>query len=196
MNLEAALDLLRRSGQTAPLTKSEPELIQFIVDGLVELTTIDPLTGLGNRRKMEEETVRALSRRKRGHPSTLLAVDIDDFKRINDANNHLVGDEILRQTARLLRRCLRDNDVAIRMGGDEFAVILSDTDAAVGELVAKRISEAISSEYFTNAGLHVTASIGLAELTYGDTSESWWTRADLQMFESKKNGKNLVTAPK
>lgn len=186
LNLEPALELLKRSGKLPPLTRSESELIQFVLDGLVELTTIDPLTGLGNRRKMEDEAARALSLRKRGQPSVLLAVDIDNFKRLNDANNHLIGDEILRQMAKVLRRCMRDNDAAIRMGGDEFAVILYDTDEQSGKLVADRITSAVAAEYFTAAGLHVTVSIGLAELEYGDTADSWWTRADLRMFAAKK----------
>lgn len=192
LNLEDALAVLRRAGQLPPLTKSESELLQFVVDGLVNLTTLDSLTGLGNRRRMEEEADRCLRLKKRGVNAVLLAVDLDNFKRVNDDNNHLIGDEILKQTAVVLRRCVRDTDTVIRMGGDEFAMILHDTEIELATNIANRVVDAIGSEYFTESGIQVTASVGLAEIQYGDTADSWWKRADLRMFDAKRNGKNGV----
>ncbi len=156
----------------------------------------DYLTGLKTRRyfeqALEQEVRRAMRRRS---SCALLLLDLDDFKQINDRFGHHAGDEVLRQFARLLNRDMREVDTAARFGGDEFAVILPDTDADGARFVATRIREAVRQVRFQLPeaqdllALHI--SIGVALCPQHDTSPDGLIRAaDLALYKAKTEGKN------
>src|SRR4029079_12473824 len=115
-------------------------------------------------------------------PLSVLMLDIDHFKDINDAHGHLVGDDVLREFARRVRKAIRGIDLACRMGGEEFVVAMPDTDSALALLVGERIRQKISGEPFRfdgSEGLSVTVSIGIASLASPeDTPETLLKRAD------------------
>lgn len=159
--------------------------------------TTDELTGLTNRRRFVEALEGEIERAERfGGALTLVLADIDDFKRINDRFGHHVGDEALRRFARLLTAELREIDVAGRLGGEEFAVLLPETDLEGGLIVAGRIRQAVAeSELIVSEAVHVrlTASLGVA--TYaGDPADVLLQRADAALYRAKADGKNRVAA--
>ncbi|HST45323.1 MAG TPA: diguanylate cyclase, partial [Luteimonas sp.] len=162
---------------------------------LERLNRIDLLTGLRNRRHLEEVAGAELARHLRARrPAVLLLIDIDGFKQVNDRHGHLAGDGVLRCVAKALRTSIREIDTAARYGGDEFAVLLTETDRRAAMLVAERIrttfldmrSEAV-------AALGCTLSIGLAEADRSLTStDDWVRRADASMYQAKGSGGNRV----
>ena len=152
----------------------------------------DPLTGLLNRHLLTETLERAMARADRdGMPSTLLVMDIDHFKRVNDDFGHAAGDDVLRGVGELLRQRLRASDVAFRLGGEEFLLLLHGADRAG----ARRLSEALLAE-LRNAPLlperRVTASIGTATLDGERDTRSWIARADEALYRAKRTGRDRV----
>lgn len=164
---------------------------------LAELATVDALTGAGNRRHFLEraEELLALARRHRRELS-LLMVDIDYFKRINDHHGHAAGDEVLRRIVALLTAQLRTSDVYGRIGGEEFAVLLPETGAAAAEETAERLRRAIETVELragTGAPLRVTVSIGVASLpATGAPLSELMALADRRLYEAKAAGRNRV----
>jgi len=161
---------------------------------LEALATIDGLTGLKNRRAFEERLVDEIARSRRTvRPLSLLLLDIDHFKQYNDSFGHPRGDDVLREVARHLTRCMRDTDYAARYGGEEFALLLPDADKEGALQLAERVREQI--EQATWDGRPVTVSIGVATLA-GElaTPEVLVEQADRALYRSKQNGRNLVTA--
>ncbi|MES2740112.1 MAG: sensor domain-containing diguanylate cyclase [Pseudomonadota bacterium] len=153
----------------------------------------DYLTGLWNRRAFDrrlggEWNLHRIS----GKPLSLLAIDLDHFKRINDTFGHPVGDEVLARTAKVIRSSVRENDLAARFGGEEFTVILPGTTAQQATVVAEKIRAAIETARWTHAP--VTASIGLATLTpvQGGSAPSLMQHADRALYEAKHAGRNRV----
>jgi diguanylate cyclase (GGDEF)-like protein/PAS domain S-box-containing protein len=164
-------------------------------EDLRHLAEHDPLTELMNRRRFETEVARqaALARRY-GQGGALLSVDLDGFKAVNDTYGHAAGDELLRRTADVLRGRLRETDMAARMGGDEFAVLLPaagpDEAAIVATDLLREVRE-VSAELGDPAGVRRTASIGIAFLEASDdTPEKLLRRADVAMYEAKAAGGN------
>jgi diguanylate cyclase len=162
---------------------------------LAELNRIDPLTGLLNRGHWEDAVVAELRRHQRlKRPATLLMLDIDRFKPINDQQGHPVGDEVLRGTAALLRQCVRDVDIAGRYGGDEFGVLLPDADVPEALAVAERIRRSVEAASLGPDGrLRCTVSIGLCPATpdmHG--SRDWISQADIALYQAKTLGRNRV----
>ena len=157
----------------------------------------DELTGLANRRRFMEALTAEIDRAERfGTGLTLVLADIDDFKRINDGFGHHVGDEALRRFARLLTGELRDIDVAGRLGGEEFAVLLPETDLEGGFIAAARIRRAVEkSELVLSDRIRIrfTASLGLASYE-GDAADTLLQRADAALYKAKADGKNRVSA--
>ncbi len=159
---------------------------------LVELTIRDGLTRLYNRRhfhaKLEEETLRA---RRQGHDLSLVLLDVDELKAINDTHGHVEGDAVLVGLAGVLESSLRFGvDSAYRLGGDEFAVLLIDGGIQAATTVAERIRGAI--EQLGEPGC--TLSLGIASLEQEDGSEDLLRRADRALYESKRRGGNCVTS--
>ena len=165
----------------------------------IELAITDGLTGLHNRRYLDSHLQTLFERAaSRQRPLSLLISDIDRFKRINDTHGHAAGDEVLREFARRLRKNVRGIDLACRYGGEEFVVVMPDTEQAVAERVAERIRQEIEMLPFGPEGaaaLDVTVSIGVASISpAADTLEALLKRADGALYEAKKSGRNRVVA--
>lgn len=161
---------------------------------LHELSRTDGLTGLLNRKTWESELDEEYRRFLRHHHTTsLIMFDIDHFKAINDNYGHPAGDEVIRETARILKEALRDIDIAGRYGGEEFAVVLVDTDAEGAQVVAERIRQQIEESplYYEDNFISYTISLGISELTssMSDTTQ-WIDSADKGLYKAKHSGRN------
>jgi diguanylate cyclase (GGDEF)-like protein len=158
----------------------------------------DALTGLGNRASLDEQLDRELQFATRHtQPLSVALLDIDHFKAINDLNGHAAGDHVLRALAETLRGCVRDSDLAFRYGGEEFAVILSNTGLEGAAQVAERIRGAIAEADFRlpdGTRLSVTGSLGVAEHQLGETREGLMERADQALYRAKAEGRNRTAA--
>jgi diguanylate cyclase len=153
----------------------------------------DSLTGLSNRRAFDDELKRRLNEWQRKQtPCTLVMLDIDFFKKFNDTHGHQVGDEVLREVAKVLSATSREMDVPCRYGGEEFGVILPGTDAASACRVAERIRAAVEASTTVCEGksLKVTCSLGLASFMGDDDVAHLIRRADDALYASKKAGRN------
>lgn len=164
----------------------------------IEMAVTDGLTGLHNRRYLDShlQTLfdRAVARRR---PLSLMITDLDRFKSINDAYGHDGGDEVLREFARRLRKNVRGIDLACRFGGEEFVVVMPDTEASIAEKVAERVrAEIAQTPFAVGAGqIDVTVSVGVSSLKRGtDTVADLVKRADVALYEAKTGGRNRVVA--
>jgi diguanylate cyclase (GGDEF)-like protein len=159
--------------------------------------TTDELTGLVNRRRFLEALETELERARLFEtPLSLVLADLDDFKRVNDAHGHLAGDDALRTFGDLLQAHLRVVDVAGRLGGEEFAVLLPETDLEEATLVADRMRGALSEAPLGLSGgvrISLTASFGIAELAPGQSGQQLMSRADAALYAAKAAGKNRVS---
>lgn len=152
----------------------------------------DFLTGLFNRRHFEQELARETVRARRyGHPGAVLLIDIDNFKDVNDAFGHRAGDDVLKGVAGLLRERLRHTDVVARVGGDEFAVLLTQATVDETRLVADEVVRAIAQQtaVLADQAIRVTASVGAAMFA-GLSDVEALAYADLAMYEAKETGRN------
>jgi diguanylate cyclase len=153
----------------------------------------DSLTGLMNRRALDEELRRCLAGFQRhGRPVALLMLDIDRFKKFNDTFGHLAGDQALIHVASVLREQSRATDIVARFGGEEFTVVFAASTAAAVRERAERLRIAIgqSCAIFDGRELQVTASAGLAEIATGDTIADWVKRADAALYAAKDGGRD------
>ncbi|MFY8327236.1 diguanylate cyclase [Pseudoalteromonas sp. ZZD1] len=164
---------------------------------LEQMSQTDALTQLNNRGHWEDTLRQEFLRIKRNAGnSTLLMFDIDHFKKINDEYGHRCGDEALRHIADLLRKTLRETDIAGRYGGEEFAVTLLDSDKEGAETFAERLRSLIenSSVYFDGQQIKMTVSIGYASFDENfERYEKWIEAADKALYASKDNGRNCIT---
>jgi diguanylate cyclase (GGDEF)-like protein len=197
LSLDGALQLLQQSGRVLPDRRiSEDAWLQAIVDGLCELSSRDPLTGLANRRHFELTLASEVDRVARaGEPALVLMIDIDHFKRVNDAYGHQAGDVALKAIAVALSECIRPMDTVARFGGEEFAMILPNCAPSYGQAVAERIRTHVSSRSIPiGAGdeVSVTVSIGGAFAPQWVRSSAllWVERADQHLYRAKSEGRN------
>jgi len=163
----------------------------------IELAITDPLTGLYNRRYMETHMGTLVDQAiARGKPLSVLIVDIDYFKSINDTHGHDAGDDVLQDFAIRLRKSIRGIDLACRYGGEEFVVVMPETDMAVATMVAERLRRRIASEPFPiqmgARTVDVTISIGIAALGPNDNAAAVIKRADQALYRAKRDGRNRV----
>jgi diguanylate cyclase (GGDEF)-like protein len=163
---------------------------------IYQLATHDALTDLYNRRHfiemMEKEIARAMRHRRH---LALCIVDVDLFKPVNDRYGHIDGDEVLRQISALMRRHVRNDDIAARIGGEEFAVLLTECDGAAAFGFAERLRQAVADTVFTPGGepQSITISIGIAMLSPRcDTRPQMMAAADLALYSAKHQGRNRV----
>jgi diguanylate cyclase (GGDEF)-like protein len=163
------------------------------LDTCEEQAFTDHLTGLANRRRFERQLEREVTRTLRyGRPFCLLLLDIDHFKQVNDTYGHEAGDEAIRQLAKTLQAGTRGIDLAARIGGEEFAVLLTETNFDGGEEVAERLRQAIKQEEIASVG-RITASFGVAEFpACAPTGRELLTIADAAMYEAKRQGRDRV----
>jgi diguanylate cyclase (GGDEF)-like protein len=158
------------------------------------LADLDSLTGLHNRRYFHETLAREVARAARyGRTLALLILDVDDFKAVNDRIGHLAGDAVLAAVAERIGDVVRSADVACRVGGDEFGVILPESSLADADRLYRRIQSAISSERIAEAG-RVHVSGGVAELRGGDDGASLFERSDQALYRAKNSGKGRVAS--
>jgi diguanylate cyclase (GGDEF)-like protein len=158
----------------------------------------DPLTGVHNRGSMEQHLEhQVLVSVRHNTPLSVLMIDIDYFKSINDTHGHMVGDAVLTEVARAIVKCTRNSDVVFRYGGEEFVVILTNTRSAGAQLLGQRICDAVGGGRIDVAGtqIPVTVSVGVAELAAGDGSVDLIERADKQLYRAKVRGRNQVVTP-
>jgi len=172
-------------------------LLEFkaYLDACEEAAFTDHLTGLANRRRFERQLDREVGRVERfSHPFSLLMLDIDSFKDLNDSFGHDAGDEAIRRIGRALREGTRGIDLAARIGGEEFAVLLVETSKEAGFEVAERLRQAIKVLEIPGAR-HITASFGVAECpTDAQTAADVLKAADVALYAAKRNGRDRVVA--
>ena len=161
-----------------------------------QLANIDILTGALNRRRFIEISNQQLRvTRESGISITVLLLDVDDFKQVNDRHGHESGDAVLKMITKQCAKTLRSDDVFARWGGEEFVALLPETDAHKSRNVALRIRDVISSATVAtrNANINVTVSIGIApRLEWDETLDDLITRADQAMYKAKRDGKNAA----
>lgn len=158
---------------------------------------IDPLTGCGNRLAMDQALSRDIKHAIRKRTELcMLVIDIDHFKNINDTYGHAFGDEALKATVSACQSCLRDVDGLFRLGGEEFVVVLSDTNLTDARMVAERIRNAIATMQFELDGeaIPLTVSIGVARRRSDENQQGLYERCDQQMYKAKRAGRNRVIA--
>jgi diguanylate cyclase (GGDEF)-like protein len=164
------------------------------VDRLRGLATTDPLTGLANRRafhaRLREEWKRA---RRAGSPLSLLLIDIDGLKHVNDERGHVAGDAVISSTARAMRSAMRETDVGARWGGDEFAIIAPATTLPMARTLAHRLRDEL--RLTRSDDVHVTASMGIAAVNprdLGASIDSLVSAADAALYGAKRGGRNRI----
>jgi diguanylate cyclase (GGDEF)-like protein len=159
---------------------------------LLDLAVTDPLTGLYNRRKFEQVMVREVNAARRYGPLSLLMIDLNSFKIVNDSYGHAVGDEALKAVARVLESSCRISDTCARLGGDEFAVILPHADAAASQVVRNRIQKQIAETAVAFEGGQVQLALSIGAASMPDNANDAATlisAADAAMYQAKQNSR-------
>jgi len=159
---------------------------------LQQLATHDPLTNVLNARAFSTELAQELGRNRRyGRPLALIYLDLDDFKKVNDVHGHATGDAVLRLVADATRSAVRQADVVGRLGGDEFGVLMPETEGIVAHAAATRLAAGIRTVFRGTPS--VTASIGVVSVTGSEAgTDELLRKADQAMYEAKRGGKDRV----
>ena len=193
VRLEELLLRLRRVLKERQLSSERTRMMQK----LQKLATTDGLTKLYNSRSFYSQLELEVDRYNRyKHPLSLLLLDIDNFKEFNDNFGHLEGDKVLVRFSQIIKSCLRTNDSAYRYGGEEFTVILPETNGDEAKTVAQRIRSSLETEKFKpipNKNAKITISIGVTQYFPKEELSAFIRRADKAMYLSKKNGRNRVS---
>lgn len=168
--------------------------VQKLQEQLREQAVHDPLTGLYNRRYLEESIGREIIRAERyGKPMGIVMCDIDHFKRVNDSYGHLVGDEVLKAFAELLRTHSRGSDIVCRFGGEEFLLLLPDMPPDIAYQRAEQLRASLAAQQIGKPGIRVTASFGVAAFPLdGKTQDTLISAVDTAMYHAKETGRNRV----
>ena len=167
-------------------------------ESLVEQSLIDPLTGAFNCRYLEAHVPRLIARCRAAHkPIAVLMIDVDHFKRINDEHGHAAGNHVLKEIVNRLTSALRPSDLVARMGGEEFAVVMPETDLDAGHRIAERLCNRIAGTLV--ADVAITVSIGAAVIqpdtdTEEEEPDAALRRADAALYEAKRAGRNRAMA--
>jgi two-component system cell cycle response regulator len=153
----------------------------------------DKLTGLFNRNKFDEVYSKEVKRSKRyNNELSMIIFDIDDFKMVNDNYSHQIGDDVLKEIAKIIQNGVREQDINVRWGGEEFLILLPQTNLEGAVIVASKIRIAIKEHLFSNKDLRITASFGVSQLLSEDTETTFISRGDNLLYEAKKTGKDKV----
>jgi diguanylate cyclase len=178
--------------------ESSQEKIKKLQDELTQLSEtvrLDQLTGVLNRRGLDEAFTAEVSRHKRGGGSLSVALlDIDNFKNLNDTYGHNVGDVALKHLADVVKKTIRPTDIVTRLGGEEFVILLPDTNIEESVITMTRLQRTLTKEYFlgNNERLLITFSAGVALYRKDEEQADVLSRADQAMYLAKKMGKNRV----
>ena len=168
------------------------ERLKARIAQLESQSATDPLTGAWNRTQLacmvEVEIGRAM---RSGQPVTLILLDIDHFKRVNDAHGHLAGDAVLTEFVARIRKRMRNTDSLFRWGGDEFVVLATHVGYRGGATLAEYLRRAIAAAPFAGAE-SITASLGVTEYKEGESAESWFRRTDEALYAAKSAGRNRI----
>lgn len=171
--------------------KRNEDLLRKTIDDSIEAGLVDMLTGLNNRRFFEQHLARLM---RHAPPLSLMILDIDFFKRVNDTYGHDVGDAVLKACAARMKAVTRDMDLICRLGGEEFVIIMPHTTLAEAYIIAERVRLSVQQEAFAVAhvaqGLAVTVSIGLAQTQEGLSPDLLFKQADQALYHAKNNGRN------
>ncbi len=185
-------------GSTVFKYLSATDLESVLHEQIFANTITDALTELKNKRFLNDELAREFSRARRyGRVFSVLMIDIDHFKRVNDAHGHQVGDVTLREVASTVVSCLRAQDTAVRYGGEEIVVLLPETKLEDAVAAAERIRQAVGEHVirYRDAEICVTVSIGCSQYDPSDLSDAdLFRRADARVYEAKEAGRNCVKA--
>ena len=198
LRLAPAMQLLQQSGRGLPERREVGQVVwlQAVIDGLCELSSRDPLTGLANRRQFELALASEVDRVARaGEPALMLMIDIDHFKKVNDTHGHPAGDLVLKAVAQALHECIRPMDTLARFGGEEFAMILPNCPPLFGLAVAERVRKKVQGRAVTIApGLQVNVTVSLggafAPQWVRSSAPLWIDRADQQLYRAKAEGRD------
>ena len=163
---------------------------------LDRLASLDSLTNIKNRRAFSKKALDEFSRAKRyDRPLSLMLIDIDYLKTINDTHGHLAGDEVIRYCASIMEKEIREQDMLGRLGGDEFGILLPETRLTESAIIGKRIQRQYRQGITLAGGvkLGLSISLGVAEITDGDQCyEDLFKRADQMLYKAKENGRNCL----
>jgi len=175
-------------------TEKLKDEIEKKTEQLKEQNLLDGLTKTKNRKAYIEKITEYLSLYKRYKKKfSLVMLDIDDFKKVNDKYGHKIGDKVLLDFVDIVNNHIRRDDTLFRVGGEEFIILLPETDIDAAKIVIENIRKNIEKELISKNNEIVTVSSGLTEVLESDTEDSIFTRADLLLYKSKKNGKNRVS---
>lgn len=158
---------------------------------------VDPLTGLLNRLSLDTIAPRELKLSQRHNKAlSLLVIDLDHFKSVNDKYGHLAGDSALRMVAEIVKNSVRETDQVFRFGGEEFVVLLNESDASCAQITAERIRSNIEQTRIEHekSTFNITASLGISAITKSDSFTSLFQRADDAVYQAKQEGRNRVIA--
>lgn len=191
-----------------PFEENELETIENLLSGLlyplrnallyhraIQTAMFDPLTGVKNRSTMNDAIQREIKlARRHGGTLSVVLLDIDHFKRVNDDHGHLYGDQALRAVAQCVQRSIRDSDLLFRYGGEEFIILLSGTGPDGSALLAERIRQEVESmKPFSSKDIQLTVSLGISSLRgEPDATELLLERADAALYRAKQGGRNRV----
>jgi diguanylate cyclase (GGDEF)-like protein len=162
-------------------------------DQLLQLARKDPLTGAGNRRALDEKLLEVCAAQARSNtPSSILLIDIDNFKEINDEFGHAIGDQILVRLTEIIELRIRVTDSLYRIGGEEFVVVIEGQAKDKARRMAEQLRTLVEANELAPEG-SVTISLGVAQLALGESPGEWMRRADLALYESKRSGRNQTS---
>ncbi len=180
-------------------TKQEVENLREELERSREQATTDSLTGLLNRRAFDQELMRASDDANQSRdPLGLLMIDIDKFKRVNDTYGHLIGDKVIRFIAKQLSNNLKGKDIVARIGGEEYAILLPNTQLDNARILAESIRTTIERSRLKRTDTSqpiggITVSIGVTSFKHGEVTDDFIQRADQALYQSKNNGRNRVS---
>ena len=183
---------LRLSAASQSSLQRLNESLRLETRSLAEIARTDPLTGALNRKGLADELTRIVRLGNgQSFPMTLVFIDIDRFKRINDTQGHATGDQVIRGLAELVRSAVQRDDLFARWGGEEFLLVFRDTTGLKGRDIAERLRERIAGAQWVE-GLRVTCSFGVAEWHRGEDLNEGIKRADEAMYRAKQQGRDRV----
>lgn len=197
-------DLFYENKTITPLKDDKDHITGFVSSGkdvtlefemhrkMEKIATIDKLTGIYNRHKFEELYVLESERARRfSQPLSLILIDIDHFKSVNDTYGHDIGDEVLKHLAKIVQDTIRQIDIFARWGGEEFLVLSPNTDLKNIQVLAEKLRLAIAEAEFSEVS-HITVSQGISTFEAEDTFDKLFKRADMGLYYAKEHGRNQV----